>query len=282
MVAASGLLFALAGVAIRLASAGLSSVEVLFWRNVLSLLILTPWIIVRWPDSIRPVHTGLIVMRGVAVVVSLLCYYYAVSVIPLGGGGVAQLQRPDFRFALNRAVLIAVVMGFAGTALILKPGTALFEPAALIGLAAGVLGALAVVAVWRMPKQESAARIAVYFALIGIAITAGPVLVEPRLPPAETWPALAILGVCSTAAHVLFARGCLIAPADRVGTLHYTAVLFAAGLAWLIWDERVDWFMAAGTLLIVVASVIAVRAGPMAARGLGRQLHGRRSESEPR
>ena len=41
LVAASGLLFALAGVAIRLASAGLSSVEVLFWRNVLS--ILTPW-----------------------------------------------------------------------------------------------------------------------------------------------------------------------------------------------------------------------------------------------
>ena len=237
-------------------------------------------VIVRWPDSIRPAHTGLIVMRGVAVVVSLLCYYYAVSVIPLGGGGVAQLQRPDFRFALNRAVLIAVVMGFAGTALILKPGTALFEPAALVGPAAGVLGALAVVAVWRMPKQESAARIAVYFALI--AITAGPVLVEPRLPPAETWPALAILGVCSTAAHVLFARGCLIAPADRVGTLHYTAVLFAAGLARLIWDERVDWFMAAGTLLIVVASVIAVRAGPMAGRGLGRQLHGRRSESEPR
>ena len=69
---------------------------------------------------------------------------------------------------------------------ILKPGTALFEPAALIGLAAGVLGALAVVAVWRMPKQESAARIAVYFALIGIVITAGPVLVEPRLPPAQT------------------------------------------------------------------------------------------------
>ena len=131
-------------------------------------------------------------------------------------------------------------------------------------------------------NRRAPPRIAVYFALIGIAITAGPVLVEPRLPPAETWPALAILGVCSTVAHVLFARGCLIAPADRVGTLHYTAVLFAAGLAWLIWDERVDWFMAAGTLLIVVASVIAVRAGPMAARGLGRQLHGRRSESQPR
>ena len=277
--AAAGLLFALAGVAIRLASAALSSVEVLFWRNVFSLLILTPWIIVRWPDSIQPAHTGLIVMRGATVVVSLLCYYYAVSVIPLAEAVLLNFSAPIFvpilgfllfRFALNRAVLIAVVIGFAGAALILKPGTAFFEPAALVGLAAGVLGGLAVVAVWRMPTQESAVRIALYFALIGIVITAGPVLVEPRLPPAETWPALAMLGAFSTAAHVLLARGCLIAPADRVGTLQYTSVFFAAGLAWLIWHERVDWFMAAGTLLIIAASAVAVQAEPSQLRNVGR------------
>lgn len=270
LVAASGLLFALAGVAIRLASAGLSSVEVLFWRNVVSLLILMPWIVARWPDSIRPAHTGLIVLRGVAVVVSLLCYYYAVSVIPLAEAVLLNFSAPIFvpmlgwllfRFPLSRPVLIAVLVGFAGAALILKPGTALFEPAAVVGLAAGVLGGLAVVAVWRMPKEESAARIAVYFAIIGIVITGGPVLSAPRLPSADTWLALAMLGGFSTAAHVIFARGCLIAPADRVGTLHYTAVFFAAGLAWLFWDEHPDWFMAAGTLLIIAASVIAVRAG---------------------
>ena len=202
-------------------------------------------------------------------VASLLCYYYAVSAIPLAEAVLLNFSAPIFvpvlgylvfRFPMNRTVLVAVLIGFVGAALILKPGTAFFQPAALVGLAAGVFGGLAVVAVWRMPKEESAVRIAVYFALIGIVITAGPVLVEPRLPPAEAWPALAMLGAVSTAAHVLFARGCLIAPADRVGTLHYTVVFFAAGLAWLIWDERPDWFMAAGTLLIIAASAIAVRA----------------------
>ncbi len=113
-----------------------------------------------------------------------------------------------------------------------------------------------------MPRHEDATRIAVYFALIGILITAGPALfLTPRLPPVETWPALVMLGVFSTAAHVLFARGCLIAPADRVSTLNYTSVFFAAGIAWILWDERIDWFMVAGTAVIILASLVATRTG---------------------
>ena len=270
LVAAAGLLFALAGVAIKMAGESLGSVEVLFWRSVISLVILTPWIVARWPHSLRPAHTGLIVLRGVTLVVSLLCYYYAITLIPLAEAVLLNFSAPIFvpilglllfRFAVDRAVLAAVLIGFVGAALILRPGTELFQPAALIGLAAGAVGGLSAVTLWRMPMQENATRVAVYFALIGIPLTAGSVVIQPRFPPVEVWPALVMLGVFSTAAHILFARGCLVAPADRVNTLTYTAVLFAAMLGGLIWDERVDGFMIAGTVLIIVASIAAVRAG---------------------
>ncbi len=272
LVAAAGLMFALAGMAIKMAGASLSSVEVLFWRNVLSLAILAPWILWRWPASLRPVHSGLMALRGVAVVASLLCYYYAVKALPLAEAVLLNFSSPIFvpllgfllfRFALDRKVLLAVAVGFVGVALILKPGTDFFRPDALIGLASGALGGLAAVAVWRMPAEESPVRIAVFFALIGILITTGPALVAnpALLPPADAWPALAMLGLFSTAAHILFAQGCLVAPADRVSPLDYTAVFFAAGLGWLIWGEGVDGFTAAGTALIVVGGVIAIRAG---------------------
>ena len=271
LVAAAGLMFALAGMAIKMAGESLSSVEILFWRSVLSLALLAPWICWHWPRSLRPAHRGLIAMRGVTVVAGVLCYYYAVSVLPLAEAVLLNFSAPVFvpllgfllfRFALDRRVLAAVLIGFAGVALILKPGTDFFQPVALIGVASGVLGGLSVVAIWRMPTTENPMRIAVYFALIGIAVTVGPVLfMGPTLPAAETWPALIMLGVFSTAANVLFAKGCLIAPADRVGTLNYTSVIFAGVLGWLIWEERVDWLMAAGAVLIVGAGVIAVRMG---------------------
>lgn len=272
LVAAAGLMFALAGMAIKMAGAHLSSVEVLFWRNLLSLAILMPWILWHWPRSLRPEHGGLMALRGVAVVASLLCYYYAVKALPLAEAVLLNFSSPIFvpllgfllfRFALDRKVLLAVAVGFAGVALILKPGTDFFRPDALIGVASGALGGLAAVAVWRMPADESPVRIAVYFALIGIAIAAGPaIVVNPALlPPAEAWPPLVMLGLFSTAAHILFARGCLVAPADRVSPLDYTAVFFAAALGWLIWGEGVDGFTAAGTALIVAGGVIAIRAG---------------------
>ena len=270
LVALSGLMFALAGMGIKMAGESLPSIHVLFWRNVLSLAILMPWVLWHWPRSLRPAHTGLMAMRGVALVAALICYYHAVSVLPLAEAVLLNFSAPIFvpllgcvlfRFALDRAAAAAVLIGFAGVVLILKPGTDLFQPVALIGLASGVLGGLSAVAIWRMPTEENPIRIAVYFALIGILITAGPVLAEPRLPSAETWPALIMLGVFSTAAHVLFAKGCLIAPADRVGTLVYTAVVFAALFGWLFWGERLDWLMAGGAVLIVGAGIIAVRAG---------------------
>ena len=135
-----------------------------------------------------------------------------------------------FRFALDGRVLAAVLIGFAGVAMILKPGTEFFQPAALIGVASGVLGGLSAVAIWKMPTEENPIRIAVYFALIGILATLPAVLMNPTVPPAEAWPGLIMLGVFSTAAHVLFAKGSLIAPTDRVGTFICTSVLFGRGV----------------------------------------------------
>lgn len=271
LVAAAGLMFALAGTGIKMAGESLPFIDVLLWRNVLSLAILTPWVCWHWPRSLQTAHGGLMAMRGVALVAALLCYYYAVSVLPLAEAVLLNFSAPIFvpvlgyllfRFALDRNALAAVLIGFAGVALILKPGTDFFQPMALIGVASGVLGGLSAVAIWRMPAHEDPFRIAVYFAGIGILITLGPVLLTgPSLPPPDAWPGLIMLGVFSTAAHVLYAKGCLVAPADRVGTLVYTSVVFAALFGWLFWDERLDWLMAGGTVLVVGAGVIAVRAG---------------------
>lgn len=97
LVAAAGLMFALAGMGIKMVGESLSSFEVLFWRNVLSLVILAPWIVWHWPRSLRPAHSGLMAMRGVTLVAALICYYPRGRGAPARRGGAAQLQLADLR-----------------------------------------------------------------------------------------------------------------------------------------------------------------------------------------
>ncbi|MFQ5545788.1 MAG: DMT family transporter, partial [Acidiferrobacterales bacterium] len=267
-VVAAGLMFALAGASIKMASANLSSPSIVFWRNAISLAILMPWALWCWPESLQTRNLNLILLRAVAVVASLYCYYFALSVIPIVDAVLLHFSSPIFvpllgfllyRFPINRVVLVAVAIGFVGITLVLKPGMGVFEPAALAALAAGVLGGLAVVAIWRMQGNEHPARIAFYFAFFGLLISGVPMLWIGEMPGLSDWLPLLMLGVFSTAAHLLLAYGCLIAPADRVITLDYSVVIFAAILGWLFWGEVVDAFVIVGTILVVGAGILVTR-----------------------
>lgn len=267
-VAAASLTFALTGVAVRMAAETLPNEAIVFWRNLISLLILFPWIVWRWPHSVRTRNLNLHLLRSLATLAALYCYYLALTKIPLADAVLLTFSSPLFvpligfllfRFHIDRTVIVAVLVGFLGIVLVIKPGSAIFEPAALIALLAGLFGALAVTAIWRMSGAEPAARILVYFAAIGLVVSSVPMFWIWRLPTPGEWPALVAVGALSTLAHLWFAHGCTIAPSDRANTLNYMSVVFAALLGWAIWDEQIDALAVTGAALVVVAGIIVVR-----------------------
>lgn len=276
-VVAAGLMFALAGASIKMASVNLSSPSIVFWRNAISLAILLPWALRYFPESLQTRNSKLILMRALAILAAIYCYYFALSTIPMVDAVLLTFSSPIFvpilgfliyRFPINKTVLVAVAIGFIGVVLILKPGMGVFQPAALVGLAAGALGGLGVVAIWRMHGDEHPARIAFYFALFGLLISGLPMPWIGQMPDLNDWLPLLMLGVFSTAAHLLIAYGCLIAPTDRVIALNYSAVIFAAILGWLFWQESLDAFVIVGTLLIIGAGVLVTRRSTGAGQSL--------------
>jgi drug/metabolite transporter (DMT)-like permease len=164
-----------------------------------------------------------------------------------------------YRIAISGQLVLAIVVGFAGIALILKPGSTVFSLAAVGGLGAGLFGAVAVLTIWRMSETEPPLRIVFYFNLIGTIAAAIPLAWAWQMPTGEAWLYLVALAVLSTGAHILITIGCTIAPADRAYTLSYSSVVFAAALAWGLWGERVDMAMVVGAVLVGVAGTMASR-----------------------
>ena len=98
-----------------------------------------------------------------------------------------------------RAVGRARRSGFAGLLVILRPGTGVFEPAALVGLASAVLASIAQVGIRRLTRTEPVTRIVFYFGLVGsvVALPAGRAL-GGRPPRPATWAVLLLMGVFAT------------------------------------------------------------------------------------
>jgi drug/metabolite transporter (DMT)-like permease len=267
-VTAASLMFALAGAAAKLGATGLANETIVFWRSLISLALVLPWALRDFPERIRSRNLRFHILRSLASTGSLYCFYYAVAVLPVAEGILLNFTAPLFvpflgyllfRFAVSGRVVLAVTIGFVGVALILKPGGGIIQAGALIGLLGGFCGAVATVAIWRMSGRESAMRIIFYFALVGALITAGPAFAAFESPSGREWITLGVLGVCSTLAHLFFAHGCTIASSDRVNTLIYTSIVFAAFFGWTIWGDRIDVLGATGAIVVVAASIIATR-----------------------
>jgi drug/metabolite transporter (DMT)-like permease len=267
----SAMLFALMGVAVKLAAQTLPNAMVVFFRNGVGLLALAPWL---WPlgwDGLRTRHLKEHLVRSLAGLASMYCFFYALAHLRLADAILLNYSIPLFMPFVESAWLgepfprrlwRVILLGFAGIVLILKPGLGLFQPVALVGVLSALFASVAQVGIRRLTHTEPVPRIVFYFGVIATAISAAPLATEWRTPPPAIWGLLAGLGVVATAGQLTLTRAYSHAPATRVGPFIYTAVVFAALLDWAFWGQWPDRLSLAGALLVMTAGVLALRVHP--------------------
>jgi drug/metabolite transporter (DMT)-like permease len=265
---ASALLFAAMGALIKLAARSLPNEMVVFFRNALGLAALAPWLWRHGWHGLRTRHPGAHLARALAGLAAMYCYFYALAHLPLAEATLLNYSTPLFipfiawlwlGESVPRRLWWAIATGFAGIVLILKPGLGLFTPVALVGAAAGLFGALAMVGIRRLTRTEPALRVVFYFALTGTLVSAVPLAWSWRTPPPGLWALLVAIGAVASLAQWLMTRAYAQAPAAQVGPFSYATVVFAALAGWALWGEVPDAPSALGALLVVAAGVLTIR-----------------------
>lgn len=265
---ASAFMFALMGAAVKIASQSLPNAMVVFFRNAVALAWLLPWLLRRGPRALRTRHLREHAIRGLGGLLAMYCFFYALAHLRLADAVLLNytlplllpfVERAWLGEPLPRGLLPVLAIGFAGVALILRPGTSLFTPTALIGLAAAGFAALAQVGIRRLTRTEPTGRIVTYFALIASVCSAPPAALAWVTPDGRAWLALLAAGSTATAGQVLLTRAYACAPAARVGPFLYTGVLFSALLDALLWRSWPDAWFLGGALLVSLAAVLALR-----------------------
>jgi drug/metabolite transporter (DMT)-like permease len=155
---------------------------------------------------------------------------------------------------------LAVIAGFIGVVIVLRPGDGMFTPAAIAVLIAAFCWAGLSLTARSLAATESSFSLSLY-------ITSGPLIVSAFLlpgnytpPTGNAWLLFIAAGFCSVIAWVGIIGGYRRAPPVVLAPFEYTALVGAAVAGYLIWDEIPDsWVMTGGTIIIASGIYIIYR-----------------------
>lgn len=217
-------------------------------------------------DLVRPV----VLMRNAGELIGTLCFVSALQLTELSSAS-AILQALPLALVLGGALFLgervgwrrwaAILAGFGGVLLIVRPGLAGFQPASLLALVAVAGLALRDLSTRRMPRHVASHQLSgsAFGVLVpgGLILSAvqGTPLLRPTGVEALTFAACIGVGVAGYAMMVMATR---VGEASLVAPFRYTRLVFSLVLAVAVFAERPDAMTLAGAAVIVAAGGFAM------------------------
>lgn len=215
----------------------------------------------RGPRLLVAHRLGLQVLRSVLLLSATTLFVIAIGRVQLATASAINFSAPLIVTALSLPLLgepvglkrtVAVLVGFAGVLLILRPGAGTIDPALLLLCGQATCYALYQIVTRRAGAYDSAETGIVYAALVGTAATSLVVPFDFRLP--ETLLDLGLfigLGFFGGLGHYLLTRALQLAPAAILSPLGYAELLGATALGWLVFGNVPDALTWVGAAVIV-------------------------------
>jgi drug/metabolite transporter (DMT)-like permease len=272
----STLFFAMMAVSIRLASETLHTFEIAFFRNFFGLLAALPLLLRHGPSLLRTTQLPRYVVRCVIGVLSMFCGFWAIGNLPLAQAVSLSYSTP--LFVTIAAVIFlheqvrarrwaAVVTGFIGVLVIVRPGSGDFSAGMLVALAAAVLSGVVAIQIKQLSHTEPADRIVIYTTLLWVPMSLVPALFVWEWPSGITWLWVVAAGVLGTGGHMLWTRALKLGDVSALTPISFMQLPVVAIFGYLLFGENVDRWTALGAAIIFAANAyIAHREAQLARR----------------
>jgi drug/metabolite transporter (DMT)-like permease len=248
------------------ADQGVSTTELIFYRNLFSLPIVLLWLALG-PGfaAIRTQRPRAHLTRAAIGLVSMFVNFQALVMLPLAEATTIGFAAPLFATMLSALVLGeqigrhrwgAVALGFAGVIIVMQPGSSALP---LDGLGVAIVAAFGVASVVITIRQigatEQAATTVFWFNIASLLVVSLPM---PWIAQAHSLEVLVILFVMSVAggiAQILMTSSLRCAPVAVLAPFDYFQLLWATAIGWILWTQTPSPSTLAGGILIAASGI---------------------------
>ena len=276
LVVVSTVAFAVMQALIRYTTREVHPFEVVFWRNLFGLIALAPFFVRHGLSVFKTNRLRHHALRNGLHVGSTLMFFYGVALTPLATVSALSFTSPLFaalgtvlilgeRIRMRR--IVALVIGFIGTLIIIRPGFIEMQTGALLILASSLIWGIVMVNIKALGTSESSITSTAYMAVIMTPLSLIPAALFWTWPSPTMIGCLALMGLLGTIAHIALAQAFRETEATTVLPADFLRLIWASLLGYAFFGEVPKILVLVGGAMIFGATAyIAFREAQLARR----------------
>lgn len=261
----SALLFSVMGICIRYASHTVDNYTIVFFRNVVGLILFLPFIFKQGTRFVKTEKLWMHTWRSIVGLAAMYGFFYAIAHLKLSNAMVFTYSSPIFipliawlflKEKITTAMLCAAGLGFIGVFCVAKPDQGLLNWISIVGISSSLLASMAFVTVRALTQTEPPERIVFYFCFIGSLLSVIPMFWVWRPYHLQELLFLIGAGVLANVSQIFMSHAYRLAPAGQIAPVNYIAIIFAGLWGFLLWNEVPDLYSVIGFGIILSAILL--------------------------
>ena len=239
----------------------LNPIQIVWLRQLGLLFGVVILLITRGYKILRTNHLKLQIMRGTIVVISPVCFVSALIFVPLADAVAVSFVAPFIVIILASTFLgekvgihrwLAVLIGFIGTMIIIRPGSGIVHPAVFLVFIAASLFSVRQILSRYLSQSDNTTTTVAYTAIVGS------FWLTFALPFVWKWPSstteimlILSITVLAAIAEISVIKALELAEATLLGPVHYTLIIWGVFYGFVFFDQIPDFWTWIGTFIII-------------------------------
>lgn len=248
---------------IRYLSAELHVLQIVFFRYVFAVIFFLPLLLPKGLAVFKTDQLRWHFLRGIIGACGMYAWFYSLTIMNLATATALSFTAPLITAVLSAIIFgerygyrrtAALLLGFIGTLIVLRPGADAFNITGLIVIGAACFWAMSGIIIKKLSSKDDPLLIAFYMILLILPFTLFPALSVWQWPSNNAWFWLAVLGLCSNLFQISLTRAIANGEFAVILPFDFLRLIFVSILAYIVFGQVLDFWTAIGASVIMAST----------------------------